>query len=97
MKYADLVREDTRLGILQLLEEDPAYSQNERVLRAALDATRAHAVSADSVRTELGWLKEQGLVTIEPVGELWLAKLTRRGEDVAMGRSRQAGVARPAP
>lgn len=95
MSYRDLVEADIRLAILQVLEEDPDYSHNERILQGALERV-GHSISGDRLRTELRWLEEQGLVTIEDVG-LYVVKLTRRGEDIALGRARVDGVARPRP
>jgi repressor of nif and glnA expression len=95
MSYRDLVEADMRLVILQVLEEDPDYSHNERILQAALERV-GHGISSDRLRTELRWVEEQGLVTIDDVG-LFVVKLTHRGEDVALGRARVDGVARPRP
>lgn len=94
MSFADVLAADQRLLILQALEEDPDYSHNEHVLRAVLEAV-GHGISRDKMRTELDWLTEQGLVTTEAVGETRIAKLTARGQDVAVGRARVHGVARP--
>lgn len=96
MSYRDLVTADIRLAVLQVLEEDPGYSHNERILKAALGRI-GHQVSGDRLRTELRWHEEQGLVAIEDVGGLYVVKLTHRGEDVALGRARVDGVARPRP
>ncbi|WP_335342335.1 hypothetical protein [Sedimenticola hydrogenitrophicus] len=79
-----------------MLEEDVDYAQNEIVLQGALSAV-GHGISSDRLRTELAWLTEQGLISVENVAGLQVAKLTRRGEDVALGRSRVPGVARPRP
>lgn len=95
MSYRDLVEADCRLAILQVLEEDPDYSHNERILQGAL-ARLGHSLSGDRLRTEVRWLEEQGLVSISDVG-VYVIKLTRRGEDAALGRARVDGVARPRP
>lgn len=93
MSYSTFIAEDQRRVILATLEGDPGYSHNEHVLRSALGHW-GHAVSRDALRTELSWLVEQGLVTL--AGEtVWTARLTARGEDVALGRARVPGVARP--
>lgn len=96
MSYAEHIAADIRLVLLQALEEDSDYSHNEGVLRAALGAV-GHAVSHDRLRTELAWLAEQGLITLTDAGGLAIARLTARGEDVALGRTRVPGVARPRP
>ena len=43
------------------------------------------------------WLEEQGLITIEKVGETLVAKLTGRGDDVATGQAVVDGVKKPRP
>lgn len=96
MSYADHVAADARLRILQSLEADPGYDLNEHVLAAAL-AALGHDVSRDRLRGDLAWLAEQGLVTVAEVGGLQVARLTARGADVALGRARVPGVARPRP
>lgn len=94
--YADIVTEDQRLAILRLLEQDPDYAHNEYVI-ARLLAAVGHTVSGDRVRTQLSWLAEQGLVQLTDAAGVMVAKLTSRGEDTALGRTRVPGVARPRP
>lgn len=97
MSYSDLVSADLRLCILRVLHEDVDYAHNEAVLQSAL-ALIGHNISADRLRTELRWLEEQLLITIVDVANtVWVAKLTNRGEDAALGRARAPGVARPRP
>ncbi len=96
MSYSQIVAENIRLTVLLSLEEDPGYSHNEQVLRMMLAAV-GHDVSHDRLRAELCWLEEQGLVRLSGVSGLTIAKLTNRGEDVALGRAHIPGVARPGP
>lgn len=96
MSYADIVTEDQRLAVLQALEQDPDYSHNEHVLGRVLQAV-GHGISSDLLRTHLSWLAEQGLITTDDRAGLVVAKLTRRGEDAALGRARVPGVGRPRP
>lgn len=96
MNFGKLVAEDIRLCLLRVLEQDEGYAHNDGILQSALGMV-GHDVSRDRVRTELHWLKEQGLVTVEDVGNLVVAKLTARGADVAKGRSLVPGVKRPGP
>jgi Fe2+ or Zn2+ uptake regulation protein len=96
MSYRDIVTQDLRLAVLQALEEDPDYSHNEQVIQRVLGAL-GHGVSADRMRTELRWLEEQGLVHLEDAASLLVVRLSRRGEDVALGRARVDGVARVRP
>jgi hypothetical protein len=96
MSFEDLVTEDMRLVILKALYEDADYSHNEHVIKSALGLL-GHKVSSDRVRTELAWLKEQALVETREVSGVIIAKLTRRGADVAQGRTTVPGVKRPEP
>lgn len=96
MSYQEIVAADIRLSILAALEQDPAYSHNEYVLGSVLGAV-GHAIGRDRLRTELAWLAEQGLITLEAGSDIQVAKLTARGEDVALGRARVPGVKRPGP
>jgi repressor of nif and glnA expression len=93
MNYAEHVTEHLRITILRLLDESPSMKSNESVI---VDAVNEYgfAPSRDKVRTELHWLKEQGLVDLK--GESCLvAGLTARGEDVAKCRVVIPGVKRP--
>ncbi len=96
MRYRDHLAEAARLAVLQILSEAGEYRHNEHVLHAALGAAGI-ALSADALRGHLAWLEEQGLVAVECVVGLRLARLTERGADAAAGRARCPGVARPRP
>lgn len=95
-KYADFLSQDRRLVILRILVEMPAYRANSSVLHTVLQEW-GHEPTRDQVKTELRWLQEQQLVTLDEVGDgaVLLAKLTERGADVAAGRARVDGVKRP--
>jgi hypothetical protein len=43
--------------------------------------------SRDQIKSELRWLEEQGLVTVEDIETVLVARLTERGADVAAGRA----------
>jgi DeoR/GlpR family transcriptional regulator of sugar metabolism len=93
--FDTLRTEDRRLAIVRLLEEQP--SANDGVLQSLLEML-GHAVSRDVVRSDLAWLDEQGLVSVEVVmGRVHVATITDRGVDVAKGRSVVPGVKRPSP
>jgi len=96
VNFSNLITEDIRLVILRSLEEISDYSLNESVLHSVLGAF-GHHVSRDRVRTEMDWLAEQGLITIETISDIKIAALTSRGEDAACGRSTVSGVKRPSP
>lgn len=92
--------EEIRLSILQILDFDPGYANNSHIIRGALEEINQR-VSNDKVATELAWLAENNLVTLQNLVALdkpvLMAKLTNRGQDVALGRVRVPGVARPDP
>lgn len=95
--FQKLLAEDRRLAILRVLYQAPGHRANGSVLQTALDAI-GHDVSRDTIRGDLAWLAEQGLVAVEQVGtDLHVAELTQRGADVGTGRSVVPGVKRPAP
>ncbi len=54
-----------------------------------------HKVSRDVVRTQLAWLRAQGLVRLSDVGGCYVAEITGSGEDVANGLSGVPGVKEP--
>ena len=85
-----------RLAILQLLQQDYGYAHNELILQSALSYL-GQGVSSDRLRGELAWLAEQGLIEVEDVCDLHVARLTARGADVALGRAPRPGVARRPP
>ena len=95
--YSNHVREHLRLTLLRLLaNEGGGYSANESVLADAVNRF-GFSVARDSVRAELAWLAEQGLVRTEDVAGLAVATITRRGLDAAAGRAQVPGVKRPGP
>ena len=100
MSFAETLQADRRLVILRLLEQSPGYALNSSILSTGLDEM-GHSVSRDQVSTELSWLQEQGLVTVETVPtqtkKILVAKLTERGLDVQAGRATVPGVKRPSP
>jgi len=96
MSYARLLQEDRRLVLLRTLAEVPAYTANAYVLSQAAQAS-GHAVSLDTVKTELAWLAEQGLVQLVCEPPLVVATLLERGHDVSQGRAVVPGVKRPQP
>lgn len=96
MNFSALLDADIRLVVLRTLAEDSDYSQNEYVLGDVL-ALFGHRVSRDKLRTELAWLAEQSLITIEETGGVMVTRLTSRGADVACGAGTCPGVKRPRP
>lgn len=95
MTLEERMREDARLLVLHYLREQTDYSANEYAIQAYLESL-GHGYSADRVRSELAWLDEQGTLVVS--GErIQVATLLLRGEDVAAGRAKVPGIARPRP
>ncbi len=94
--FAEHLAEDRRLVILRLLEQSPGYEANESMIGAVLPDI-GHVVSRDQVRTDFAWLKEQGLLMLEELAMVMIAKLTQRGVEAALGIITVPGVKRPAP
>jgi len=95
-EYERIIQQDRRLVVLRMLAQDADYSHNEYILGEAL-RVYGHRISADLLRSELSWLAEQGLLVVEDVSGVLIAKLTRRGKDVAEGAVAVPGVKRPEP
>jgi hypothetical protein len=95
-EFAERVREDQRLLILQRLQSETDYTAHEHLLREGLTEF-GHRVSADQMRGHLAWLDEQGLIILSAGKMIHIATLTLRGEDVATGAARVPGIARPRP
>lgn len=95
MDYTDHFNEHVRITVLRLLESQPDYRLNNSLLCDGC-ASMGLAVTRDGMRTQLSWLKEQGLVTVvDMTPSLAVARLTERGLDVATGRARVPGVKPP--
>lgn len=92
--YADFLRKDMRLVLLRILLEMPGYRANSSVLSNMLHQL-GHSATRDQVKTELRWLAEQGLITVEEVSSVLVCTLVERGQDVAEGRAVVDGVAKP--
>lgn len=92
--YAQVVTEHERLVILRILDELPSYTSNSSLLASLLGQYGLQA-SRDKVATEIHWLAEQGLVTVDTAADILIVKLTSRGSDVAQGKTSVPGVKRP--
>ena len=97
MSYQDFQTEGRRLGILRILHRRNQFTSNEYSLNDELGGNYGHHVSKDVLHTDLAWLEEQGLVICQQPRAGWIATLASRGADVAEGRARVPGVARPLP
>ncbi len=96
MALQDILQKDQRLVILRVLSENAGYRANESVLDCALGSL-GHYISRDKVKTEMGYLAEQGLITLNESFGTTVATLTSRGLDIATGQATHHGVKRPRP
>ena len=94
--FAQLMGEDRRLAILRVLQVSPRYEANDELIAAVL-GDFGHCAPRDQVRTDIEWLKEQGLVGVESVEQYRVATLTNRGLETVTGTVVTPGVRRPAP
>ena len=95
--YPDLVTSDIRLVLLRLLIKAPGYTFNSSILHKLLGEKTGYKVPRDKAITELSWLQEQGLVSLEEGIGCYIATITQRGLDVADGSTSVPGVNRPSP
>ncbi|WP_040728239.1 hypothetical protein [Thiomicrorhabdus sp. Kp2] len=93
MSFKDHVIEHVRRLILEQLEQENDYAQNNVLIKQNLFMA-GQALSTDKLLAELAWLEEQGLVTLDSFGGFTVAKLTHRGLDIATGASSMPGIAR---
>jgi Fe2+ or Zn2+ uptake regulation protein len=94
--FRERVSEAQRLALLQLLASTPGQQAADTLLAPALQ-DMGLAASMDQVRTQLAWLSDQGLVELEDVAGVTLARALAAGVDTANGLRTVPGVARPAP
>jgi len=93
MSLASIQNKHYRLSILRALDA-LNYTSNDSIIKDSC-ARFGNQMSTDQVKTQLGWLAEQGLVTLERQSNYVIATLTSRGQDVAQGISFVDGVQRP--
>ena len=94
--YERHLSEHRRLTILRLLESAPGNSANESLLHDAV-LSMGITTTRDQLRGELAWLGEQGLVEIDDIGGLTIARIRQRGIEVAKGLTTHPGVKKPSP
>lgn len=96
MSFQNIQKEDRRATILNSLQQDTDYTQNDQILKSVL-ASVGHKASDATLQSDLSWLSDAELITVEWVGDICIASLTRHGEDVATGATTIKGVKRPRP
>ncbi len=97
MSYYDYVMQHVRLALLRALAEAVEFTANDSILAMRMDELGL-PVTRDQLRTQIGWLEEQGLIRVtRPTDSLIVACLRQRGADVALGRATVDGVQKPSP
>jgi hypothetical protein len=94
MSMDRLIREEARLVILRVLEEQPDGRLNSALLQAALESFGI-TKSRDWVHDELNWLASMGAVTVIVAGSVRIATLTAKGSDHVSRRLVIEGIKRP--
>lgn len=95
--FYDFTMGHVRLAVLRALTTAAAHSANDSVLMTVMEQLGL-PITRDQLRTQLGWLEEQGLVRLSrPHDGLVVVQLRERGGDVATGRAFVDGIQRPSP
>lgn len=90
----ELENRQYRRDILMFLQADADYEMGNELLSRALTSIGT-PISHDRLEQQLHWLQDQGLVTLNINNKVIMAKLTARGEDVALCREHHPAIARP--
>ena len=96
MSYQKTLAEHRRLTILKHLEKVSGYTANASILTDVANGVGVTSTRAQ-VESDLTWLEEAGLVTLDRAGDFIVVIATQRGVEVALGRSFVEGVKRPRP
>src|SRR5690606_25983718 len=96
MSFAEHVAANRRICLLRILSEAPSYRANESLLHTMVEEFGL-TCTRDQIRTDLAWLRDQGLLAISDPAGVYVATITQSGLDVAAGRSTVPGVKRPSP
>lgn len=89
----DIFIENQRILILQGIERNITLSNEmaQRLLRIY-----GHSLPQEKTNSICYWLEQRGLVTVERLDEtLFTMKLTKHGQEVALGFAREDGVDAP--
>ena len=96
MAIAIIVNEHERLSILHCLAAMDDYAANNSIIQGVC-ASYGNTMTIDKLGTQLHWLKEQGLVTLDHHESYTIARITQRGLAVERGLATTPGVKRPGP
>lgn len=93
--YEQILAEDRRLVILRFLNDAVGKTANESVLERCVCAI-GHIASRDDIRADLEFLNKVGCVDLEWFADkVMIAKLKRRGQECAQGRTSISGIKSP--
>lgn len=94
MSLIEIKNEHQRRSILTALAAMVGFGANHSMVRDAC-ASFGVEMSNDTVKTQLHWLEEQGLISIKHQGNYLIAELKARGQDVVDGLANVPGIKRP--
>jgi hypothetical protein len=94
--YSEFVTRDARLVILKELSRQVDGRLNENLLVQVLDSF-AYRRSRDWVRTQLRAMSELGVITVQEVGTVMVASITKLGVAHVERREIVEGIGRPSP
>ncbi|NVJ90864.1 MAG: hypothetical protein HWE34_04360 [Methylocystaceae bacterium] len=87
--------DERRLAILRILSQAPAYTANASIIQDFL-VDMGMNPSRDMVRTDLAWLDEQKLVSLNIDQGVYGAVASSRGIEAAEGKISIPGISKPA-
>lgn len=94
MSYENFAAGFRRRDILIFLK-DCGGRLGDEVLRVAVERMGHPRLSRDTIRQDITYLKERGLVQSEWSDNILIAIITKRGVEVAEGRTAVDGIERP--
>jgi hypothetical protein len=93
MALIDIKNEHQRRSILTALSAMVSFGANHSMVRDTC-ASFGVEMSGDTIKTQLYWLEEQGLVSVKLQGKYLIAELKARGQDVVDGLALVPGIKR---
>ncbi len=94
MSFKDFLASDRRLCVLRLLKESGG-SLNDSVLHKGLEQLGHRNQARETIRADLRFLVDAGLIVDEWVSHIQVVTITKRGVEVAEGRITVEGVTQP--
>ncbi|MGR3435257.1 MAG: VpaChn25_0724 family phage protein [Shimia sp.] len=92
----EVEQERRRLCVLQYLAASPQYRAQAPILKDQCNRLGI-PTTADQMAACTAWLSEMELVELEAASDVEIARITRRGREVATGQVRLPGVMPPDP